>query len=143
MYIMKLISIDIRGIRLLIQIDLIHIYLPTNSLYEFERFLEKEPGKDRYLVKCKGYGHEHNTWCPLHALDGAQEFIDEYRSRRPTRRRAAALGLPTYAPDPGAPLPLLPPTAAPSATETTSTPTATNNTVRRSDRKPRVGTPYC
>ena len=65
---------------------------PVNPLYEIERFLDKEPGKDRYLVKWKGYGHEYNAWYPLHALGDAQEFVDEYQSRRPTRRRTAALG---------------------------------------------------
>ena len=76
---------------------------PVNPLYEIERFLDKKPGKDTYLVKWKGYGHEYNAWYPLHALGDAQEFVDEYRSRRPTRRRAAALQ---------APLPSVPPPAA-------------------------------
>ena len=34
---------------------------PVNPLYEIERFLNKEPGKDRYLVKWKGYRNKYNT----------------------------------------------------------------------------------
>jgi len=64
---------------------------PVNPLYEIERFLDKEPGKDRYLVKWKGYGNEYNAWYPLHALGDAEEFVEEFQNRRPTRRRAAAL----------------------------------------------------
>ena len=44
---------------------------PVNLLYEIKRFLDKEPGKDRYLVKWKGYGNEYNAWYPLHALGDA------------------------------------------------------------------------
>jgi hypothetical protein len=62
---------------------------PVAPLYEIERFLDKDG--ERYLVKWKGYGNEHNTWYPLHALGNAQEFVEEFRNRRPTRRRAAAL----------------------------------------------------
>ena len=44
---------------------------PVNPLYEIERFLDKEPGKERYLVKWKGYGNEYNAWYPLRALGDA------------------------------------------------------------------------
>ena len=58
----------------------------VNPLYEIERFFDKEPNKDRYLVKWKGYGNEYNAWYPLRALGDAQEFVDEFKSRRTTRR---------------------------------------------------------
>lgn len=62
----------------------------VNPLHEIERFLVKEPGKDQYPVKWKRYGNNYNTWYFLRALGDAQILVDEFESRRTTRRQFAA-----------------------------------------------------
>ena len=62
----------------------------VNPLHYIERFLVKEPGKDQYQVKWKGYGNRLNNWYPLRALGDAQMLVDECEFRRTTRRQAAA-----------------------------------------------------
>ena len=51
--------------------------------YEIERFLDKRvtpTGQIKYLVKWKGYGHEHNGWFHINRLGHAQEHIDAFDS---------------------------------------------------------------
>jgi hypothetical protein len=56
--------------------------------YEVEEILDskKRRNKTRYLVKWTGFGHEENTWEPIENLQGAQEALQAFRNKRPTRR---------------------------------------------------------
>ena len=54
--------------------------------YEVERILDKRMAKFRskhkrvpqYLIKWKGYGHEHNTWEPLSNLTHCNEILQAF-----------------------------------------------------------------
>ena len=64
-------------------------------LYEIDRLLDRRgTGKNvKYLVHWKGYGNEHNSWYPVHALQqSSQDLMEECDTRiaaDPTRRRRA------------------------------------------------------
>ena len=53
--------------------------------YEVEKLLNKRitRGKNQYLVKWKGYGHEHNGWYKLEDLKDCKELVDEYEAGLP------------------------------------------------------------
>ena len=60
--------------------------------YEIERLLDRrgEGEKAKYLVKWKGFGSEHNTWYPVHALGKSQDLMrecDDRIAKNPTRDR--------------------------------------------------------
>lgn len=75
--------------------------------YEIERLLDKRITRNKpyYLVKWKGYGHQHNVWYSIDNLKGATDLIADYEATaaitpRSTRRRiTTADPNPTRQPD--------------------------------------------
>jgi hypothetical protein len=58
--------------------------------YEVEQILEADMDKGkakRYLVKWKGYGHEHNTWEPLRHVANCPGLIEEFWRDRQARTK--------------------------------------------------------
>jgi hypothetical protein len=58
--------------------------------YEVEQILEADMDKGkakRYLVKWKGYGHEHNTWEPLRHVSNCPGLIEEFWRDRQARTK--------------------------------------------------------
>ena len=55
--------------------------------YEVEAILDKRfrPGRRHklaeYLIKWRGYGHEHNSWEPVSHLDHCAELLQEFELR--------------------------------------------------------------
>lgn len=81
--------------------------------YTIEALIGKRTSRNRtqYLVKWKGYGHEHNVWYDLMDLEDVPNLIQEYEARHPRRLPAKALpaktpakrGRPRKAPTPAPP----------------------------------------
>ena len=68
--------------------------------YEVERILDKRMAKFRskhkrvpqYLVKWKGYGHEHNTWEPLSNLTHCNEILQAFELLRRSEETGSVVG---------------------------------------------------
>lgn len=81
--------------------------------YTIEALIGKRTSRNRtqYLVKWKGYGHEHNVWYDLGDLQDVPNLIQEYEARHPRGLSAKALpvktpakrGRPRKAPTPAPP----------------------------------------
>lgn len=68
----------------------------VDEVYEVEIVLNHRPNRKKtgfdYLIKWKGWGHEHNVWKTAHQLRHSKDLIDEYWQRhveKPLTKKAA------------------------------------------------------